>query len=453
MVPNTHTTYNPFSLEKLASYHFLDSNQLNKLLDHCETSYQQWKTSQITHRKQWGLKLFELLNNPQTQIHLSTLISNEMGKPIGESQAEIQKCAELVQYYTSNFEDFLKPDIIDPHASIHFHPTGAVLGIMPWNFPFWQVFRFAFANIMGGNIVLLKHAPNCFGCGQAIEDLFLQAGFPKHVFTNLIIPTSQTEAIIAHPVVQGVCVTGSPKAGSAVAALAGKHLKKTVLELGGSDAVVIFNDADLHHALEATFKSKMLNAGQVCIAPKRVFIHKSKLKTATDYFLTQMEKIRFGDPLNPKTTMGPISKAEFLPVLEKQVWALVSNGAELVIGGKSQAPFFEPTLLLVSPENPILKEEIFGPVLCVIPFEYEKDLDKHINKTNYGLGTAIWTQNKEKAAYWSQQIEVGHIAINSIVKSDVKYPFGGIKHSGYGKELGKEGFKTFLNAKTIVTSL
>jgi len=444
-------TINPFTKSKIKTYNFLSFDELNSKLNYCLKTYNSWKKSDLDERKRLSLKLAKLLSE-KTNI-LAELISTEMGKPIQESMAEIQKCAELISFYTSNFKNFLADEMIDQHAKIQFAPTGAVFGIMPWNFPFWQVFRFAFPNIIAGNTAILKHAPTTFGCGEAIESLFLEAGFPEHVFTNLMIDTHQTEQVIAHKAVQGVCVTGSTKAGSAVGALAGKHLKKSVLELGGTDAAVILKDADLVIALGNTFKARMLNAGQVCIAPKRIYIHQSQLQTAIDFCKNSLEQIVLGNPLDKATTMGPISKSDFLPVIEKQVNLLVKHGAELFCGGQIKAPFFLPTLAVVNMDNPILLKEIFGPVICLIPFEDEQEVIKNINNSEYGLGTALWTKDLKKANELSSKIETGYIAINSIVKSNAKYPFGGIKHSGYGKELGKDGFKSFLNAKTIVTSL
>lgn len=441
------STINPYNQKEIAQFEFLSDDALKLQLNLIENCYQEWKNVEIKNRKELGNKLNNLLTLEKE--NLADLISSEMGKPIKEANAEVEKCKLLVSYIIDNCELFLDDKKLDNHTYISYSPTGAIFGIMPWNYPLWQIFRYAFPNIIAGNIAILKHAPNTFGCAKAVENLFLKAGFPKNVFTNLVIDIPQVEQIIAHKNTQGVCVTGSTKAGSAVAALAGKHLKKSVLELGGTDAAIFFNDADFETALTDTFNSRMMNAGQVCIAPKRIFVPKNKLDFVIDFFKEKINQIVLGDPSDTNTTMGPISKSEFLPVLDNQVKKAIELGAQLITGGNIKHPFFEPTLLIVNNNNEILKEEIFGPVLCLVSYTDEKDLLEEVNNTNYGLGTAIWTADLKKATQWAQQIEAGFVTINKIVRSDVKYPFGGIKNSGYGKELGEAGFKTFLNAKTI----
>ncbi len=440
-------TINPYTKKSLNHYSFLTDEALNEQLKNCENSFAIWKKINLCKKEKLGKKLSELLI--QKKEALAVLISNEMGKPLTEAINEIEKCADLVTYYTFNFKVFLEDRKIDKNTFISYQPNGAIFGIMPWNFPFWQVFRYAFPNIMAGNICILKHAPNTTGCGLAIEKLFLEAGFPKNVFTNITIDIPQVEQVIAHNITQGICVTGSTKAGSSVAALAGKYLKKSVLELGGSDASIFFEDADFKNALAVTLKARMLNAGQVCIAPKRIFIPERKLKKVIDFLTYKINQINLGDPLDSNTDMGPIAKPEFLALLENQVKKAIELGAQLICGGNVKTPFFKPTLLIVNGDNNILKDEIFGPVLCVIPYKDETNLLEQINNTNYGLGTAIWTKDIKKAKTWAANVETGYVSINKIVKSDVRYPFGGIKKSGYGKELGEAGFKSFLNAKTI----
>lgn len=441
---------NPYNLKKIREYSFITDNELTDSLNKTSVSYQQWKNTSLETRKALGENLSKLL--AQEKQCLACLIVAEMGKPLSEALLEIEKCIVLVNYVTAHFDEFLKDEVLDETTLINYSPVGAVLGVMPWNFPFWQVFRYAFPVIMGGNIALLKHAPNTFGCGLEIEMLFEKAGFLQGVFTNLIIDTSQVEKVIAHKNTQGVCVTGSTKAGSAVASLAGSYLKKSVLELGGTDACVLLKNANLELALTHTFKARMVNAGQVCIAPKRIFVPKEKLEEVVVFFKQKIDEIVLGDPLEKTTTMGPISKASFLHIIEKQVQKAIDNGAELIVGGTAKTPFFKPTLLVVNSGNTILQEEIFGPVLCVIPYENEEKLLQEVNKSDYGLGTAIWTEDIALAKEWATKVEVGFVAINKIVKSDVRYPFGGVKQSGYGKELGKAGFLTFLNTKTISTA-
>ncbi|MGY5352613.1 aldehyde dehydrogenase family protein [Wenyingzhuangia sp. IMCC45533] len=444
------TTINPYNQTEIASYPTLTNKELEVTLTQCATAFKTWKNSSLDSREQLGLRLVEQLNRQENE--LAKLISIEMGKPIKESVREIEKCIQLVEYYLNHFRTFLTPKSLDTFTQIQHQSTGAVFGIMPWNFPFWQVFRYIIPNVFAGNICLLKHAQNTFGCGRAIEQLFIDAGFPKHVFTNLLINTSQTEQVIKHNIVQGVCVTGSTKAGSAVATLAGKYLKPSVLELGGIDAALILKDADFDKAISATINARLLNAGQICIAPKRVFVCKNKLEDAVTYCKNKIENTVLGNPLEPQTTMGPIAKADFIPTLKKQVQKAVEHGAELIAGGKDKSPFFEPTLLIMNTDNPMLQEEIFGPVICLISYDDEIDLIRLTNSAPYGLGAAIWSKDVERAKQLANNIEVGYVAINQIVKSDPRYPFGGVKDSGYGKELGEDGFKTFLNAKTIAVA-
>ena len=439
-------TTNPYTQKKIQQYSFLKDEELNLKLNTAQKSYKNWKNTSFKEREQLGIKLKELMLSRKES--LANLISTEMGKPITQCLAEVVKTSTLVDYFTSNTANFLKNIDLDENTYVSYHPTGAVFGIMPWNFPLWQVFRYAFPNIMAGNVCLLKHAPNVTGCAIAIQQLFEDAGYPKHVFTNLIIDIPQVEQVIAHNVVQGVCLTGSTKAGSSVAALAGKYLKKSVLELGGTDASIIMEDADFDTALTSAFDSRTANSGQVCIAAKRIFIPKNKLKYAINFFKKKITDLKQGNPRDENTQIGPISKAEFLPVLQNQVEKTIKNGAELIVGGKIKEPFYETTLLVVNKENAMLKEEIFGPVICVIPYENTDTLIEEVNNSEYGLGTAIWSTNIEKAKSLAEKIEAGYVSINFKVTSDPKFPFGGIKKSGYGKELGEHGLKTFLNAKT-----
>lgn len=439
-------TTNPYTQKKIQQYSFLKDEELNLKLNTAQKSYKNWKNTSFKEREQLGIKLKELMLSRKES--LANLISTEMGKPITQCLAEVVKTSTLVDYFTSNTANFLKNIDLDENTYVSYHPTGAVFGIMPWNFPLWQVFRYAFPNIMAGNVCLLKHAPNVTGCAIAIQQLFEDAGYPKHVFTNLIIDIPQVEQVIAHNVVQGVCLTGSTKAGSSVAALAGKYLKKSVLELGGTDASIIMEDADFDTALTSAFDSRTANSGQVCIAAKRIFIPKNKLEYAINFFKKKITDLKQGNPLDENTQIGPISKAEFLPVLQNQVEKTIKNGAELIVGGKIKEPFYETTLLVVNKENAMLKEEIFGPVICVIPYENTDTLIEEVNNSEYGLGTAIWSTNIEKAKSLAEKIEAGYVSINFKVTSDPKFPFGGIKKSGYGKELGEHGLKTFLNAKT-----
>lgn len=389
------TTINPYTQKPIKNYCFLNNDTLVNTLNQIKISYENWSNTEIDLRVKLANNFEKLLL--ERKESLAKLMSSEMGKPITESLGEIEKSATLLSFFSKETSHLLSSEKITNNTFVSYHPTGAVFGIMPWNFPFWQVFRYAIPNILAGNVCVLKHAPNVFGCAKAIEKLFLDAGFPKHVFTNLSIDLPQVQTVIAHPIVQGVCVTGSERAGSAVASLAGKYLKKSVLELGGTDAFAILKDADFNKALESALISRLKNGGQVCIAAKRIFIPSEKLEKAISFVSNKIKDITLGDPLNTNTKMGPIAKAEFLPKLQQQVDDCVKQGAKLIVGGKRKDPFFEPTLLIVNAENPLLKEEIFGPVICLIPFENEDDLIKNINNSDYGLGAAIWSNNINKA--------------------------------------------------------
>ena len=443
-------TVNPYSQEPISSYKYITESELNNTLEKVQQSYTHWKTTTIKSRQGYANSLQKIILEQKNQ--LATLISLEMGKPISEAIREINKCILLIHYVTDCTSLFLESTKLDDNAYIEYQPTGTVFGIMPWNFPFWQVFRFAFSNMMLGNTCVLKHAPNVTGCALRLESLFIEAGFPENVFKTLVIDIPQVETVIAHNAIQGVCITGSTKAGSAVGALAGKYLKKSVLELGGTDAFIVLQNASIKEALNTAFDARMGNAGQVCIAPKRIYVPQEILEYCIAFFKDKIDALVLGNPLDEKTTMGPITKASFLPILEQQVKSCIHYGAQLIVGGKSIAPFFEPTLLVVQADNPLLKEEIFGPVISLIPYDNEEILIQNVNDSPYGLGASLWSQDIEKAQEMASKIETGNVTINQRMSSDIKYPFGGIKKSGYGKELGIEGYRTFLNAKTVVTA-
>lgn len=441
----------PYDQKIITHYNPLSNSEIEHQLTKCNAAYLHWKDTTVAQRITCFKNLIQEMDRQKTA--LATLISKEMGKPVRESVSEIEKCISLIQYFIKNVNDFLSPSEKKYDDLIHIinhEPTGIVLGIMPWNFPFWQVFRYIIPNIIAGNTCILKHAPNVLGCGNAIEKLFITSGFPKQVFSHFIIHIKDVEILIANPKTQGVCVTGSTKAGSAVASLAGKHLKKSVLELGGNDAFVILEDADLKKALQNAFAARMRNAGQICIAPKRIFIPQHLLEESIAILKPLFNKIIQGDPLHKNTTQGPISKPEFLNILQQQVDNSIKHGATLILGGQTKAPFFEPTLLIFNTDNPILQEEIFGPVVSLVTYTNEENLLQIINQSPYGLAASIWTKDMVEAQLLARKIEVGYVTINDIVKSDPKIPFGGIKNSGYGKELGLEGFRTFLNQKSIV---
>jgi succinate-semialdehyde dehydrogenase / glutarate-semialdehyde dehydrogenase len=417
-----------------------------------EEAFRYWKKASIAERISHIRNLKTTLHNHREQY--ATLITQEMGKPITQSLAEVDKCGLLCEYYTENATAFLQTKHIqtDAHESfVTYEPLGVLLGVMPWNFPFWQVFRFAIPSIIAGNTVLVKHASNVPQSAQSIEALFIESGFPIGIYQNLHIPSDKVSEVIAHPEVKAVSLTGSEAAGSAVAAQAGKLLKKSVLELGGSNAFIVCEDANLDKVVALAVNARMQNAGQSCIAAKRFLIQESIFDVFTEKYKTAVSQLKTGDSMDPKTQIGPLARLDLAEDLEKQVNKSVTMGAKVVLGGKRKDAFYEPTILTnITTEMPVFKEETFGPVAALLSF---KTIDEAItisNQSEFGLGVSIFTENinliKTKIADFNE----GAVFINEMVKSDPRLPFGGLKKSGYGRELSEEGIKEFVNTKTVV---
>jgi succinate-semialdehyde dehydrogenase/glutarate-semialdehyde dehydrogenase len=447
---NTITTINPFTQHVIEAYSTFSSQEIDTIIHQGGREFHRWRKTSTSMRK--GILETIKTKLVSNRVAFAQLISNEMGKPIQQALAEIDKCAVLCDYYINSVDSFLKPreEQLNDKKVIHaLAPTGIVLGIMPWNYPFWQAFRYAVPTLLAGNVVLLKHAPNVTGCSVALQELFSTPDFP-HLFQSLIIDVDQVESIIAHPAVQGVCLTGSVNAGRAVGSLAGKHLKKLVLELGSADAFVILEDAKFEHALDAAFTSRTLNAGQACIAAKRIFVPEQKLDDAVNYLTTKISKINLGDPLKAETYMGPVAKLEFVALLDNQVKQAIEFGAKKIIGAEVDNAFFKPGIMISQADNPMNKEEIFGPVINLIPYTSEGSLLHAINDTPFGLAASVWSEDEARALQWANQIEAGSVIINDYMKSDPRIPFGGIKNSGFGRELGELGFRSFMNEKAII---
>ena len=384
------------------------------------------------------------------------LITAEVGKPIAEARAELDKCALLCRYYAEHAVGFLADQRTQSgtqESVLSYQPLGTVLGIMPWNFPFWQVFRFAVPVMTAGNVALLKHAPNTCGCALAIEALFLEAGYPQGVLRALLIEINQVESVIEHDAVQGVALTGSDKAGAAVAALAGRAIKKTVLELGGSDPYLICEDADLDLAAKKCVQSRLNNCGQTCISAKRLLVHRSVLEAFTEKVLNEITQRRQGDPVVEANDLGPMARADLLVNLQRQVDTSVAAGARLLLGGETPQDvglFYPPSVLTdVCPGMPAFDEEVFGPVVTLIPVADDAEALVLANQSAYGLGAAVFTQDVERAKRLAHQLECGVCFINDFVKSDPRLPFGGIKRSGYGREMSAIGIREFVNVKTV----
>ena len=378
-------------------------------------------------------------------------ISLEMGKPIKEARAEIEKCAWLCDYFAENAEQFLEDEVIETEnrkSYITLDPLGVVLGVMPWNFPFWQVYRFAIPALIVGNRVVVKHSSNVPQCALKIEESF--GDLP---YKNLFLPGKDVEKIIESPYVDAVSITGSTAAGAKVAEAAGRHIKKTVLELGGSDPFIVLSDADLDACCTTAISARLGNAGQSCISAKRFIVMDSIVNDFTELFVEKMKKLKMGDPLDENTNIGPLARNDLRLQLDDIVKRSVNKGAKIVIGGRIPSMkgfFYEPTIMTNITENmPVLKEETFGPVAPIIPVKNESEAIRIANSTEYGLGASIWTRNIEKAQQLAKRIEAGFVAINSQVKSDPRLPFGGVKRSGYGRELSKHALREFANVKTV----
>jgi succinate-semialdehyde dehydrogenase / glutarate-semialdehyde dehydrogenase len=443
---------NPFNLETVAEYTALTDAQIQQKLDMSAKAFATWKKTTFAERAALMHRVVAILRRDSET--LATLITTEMGKIIGESRAEIEKSAAHTAYFAENTEGSLRDEMIafEGHkAMIAFDPIGCVFAIMPWNYPFWQVFRYAAPTIMGGNVTILKHAPNVFGCAKAIENIFSEAGFPEGVFQSIIVDTPQTERIIAADIVQGVTLTGSEYAGSAVASIAGKHIKKTVLELGGSDPFIVLHDADVEKAAKIATTSRMMNAGQACICAKRFIVVESVNEAFTHHFKQNIAALKQGNPMDPSVNMGPMARLDLAEKLEKQLATTIGQGAKKILGGDRQNCHFQPTLVTnVNFGMLAFTEETFGPLATVISVKNEQKAIELANHHRYGLAAAVWTTDVERGYKVARQIESGNVYINNMVRSDSRLPFGGVKKSGYGRELSMHGLKEFMNWKTIL---
>lgn len=442
---------NPFDQSLIEEYQIDNEKVIDKKLDKAAQAFSHWKKETFASRaafmKRAGDKLME------GKSKYARIISTEMGKVLREAEEEIEKCANVCYYYAEHASSFLEDKQIQTDASksyVAWQPLGTVLAIMPWNFPFWQVFRFAAPSLMAGNVGVLKHASNVTQCSLAIESIFREAGFPEGIFQSLLIGSDKVDPIIADDRIAAVTLTGSEFAGTKVAATAGKNLKKTVLELGGSDPFIVLDDADLELAAKVATQSRMRNAGQSCIAAKRFIV----LEKVYDEFLSKFESnvraLRQGNPLLPETTTGPLARVDLAEDVEKQLKKSVAVGAQIAIGGDRSGANFQPTILNhVKAGMPAFDEELFGPVASMIRVRNEDEATSVANHNRYGLGASVWTRDKEKGERVALQIESGNVFVNSLMRSDQRLPFGGIKKSGYGRELSELGIKEFMNAKTV----
>lgn len=451
----TLTSINPTTGTILKEYEEWDQTQIEIQIKKTQKSFTTWKGTSHSDKSTLLKKLSRILREDIKR--LSTLISMEMGKPIVQSEYEIEKCAHLCEYYARYGNQFLENETIESkeHSSyVQFLPLGIVFIIMPWNFPFWQVFRCAVPSLVAGNVVLLKHASNVPQCGYAIEDIFLKAGFQENVFSFLPIGSKLASKVIADHRIAALSFTGSTSAGSQIAALAGTHIKKIVLELGGSDPFIVLDDVDLNETVKQAVKARIINNGQSCIAAKRFIVQKGIFHEFQELFKEEIERLIIDDPLKRATDIGPLATEEMLNNVDKQVLKSVKQGARIISGGTRLIDrcgfFYKPSVLTnVSKEMPIIKEETFGPIAPLIMVKNEKEALEVANDSCYGLGASIWTKDINIAKSMATQVQSGNVFINDMVKSDPSLPFGGIKQSGFGRELSHYGIKEFVNIQSV----
>ncbi|GAA0757906.1 NAD-dependent succinate-semialdehyde dehydrogenase [Psychroflexus lacisalsi] len=442
---------NPFNGDHIAEYTTLTTEELNGKLEASAEAFKHWKTTPLIERTDLLKKAGQILRDNLDEY--AEIITLEMGKPISESKSEVNKCAWVCDYYSEHAEEFLAIETIETDASRSFvrhDPIGAVFAVMPWNFPFWQVFRFAAPTLTAGNTGLLKHAPNVFGCAQKIEEVFLKAGYPKGVFQNLIVHHDETEKIVSHDTVRAITLTGSEAAGSAVSQIASKYIKKSLLELGGSNSFIVLDDADLDKVVNTAVQARMMNSGQSCIAAKRFIVMDSIYDEFVSRFIEKAKQLKVGDPISEDTQIGTLARKDLADKLQKQVQDSIKQGAKLLLGGKQNECFHEPTVLgEVTSEMAAFKEETFGPLAAMIKVKSADEAFELAEQSKFGLGLSVFTKDIDKALSYSDKVSDGAFFVNELVKSDPRLPFGGTKTSGFGRELAKDGIMEFINRKAV----
>lgn len=445
---------NPSSGELLAQFDQHSTAEVEHRLDRAVSAFHSWRRASFAARARCVARAAEILEADKDA--LGRVMTLEMGKPIRAAVQEAEKCAFACRYYAEHAEAWLADEAAQTAAArslVRYQPLGPVLAVMPWNFPFWQVFRFAAPALMAGNVGLLKHASNVPQCALAIEDIFRRAGCPDGVFQTLLIGSARVDAVIADARVAAVTLTGSVAAGSQVAAAAGRHIKKTVLELGGSDPFIVMPSADLERAAATAVRARVLNNGQSCIAAKRFIVHRAIAEEFERRFVAGMAALKLGDPLDPATDIGPLASPEVLASLEAQVRESTAAGARLLLGGSRldrPGNFFPPTVLTDIPSSaPAHREELFGPVALLYRAADMEDAVRIANDSPFGLGACAWTSDEREREMFIDQIEAGLVFVNGLVASDPRVPFGGVKRSGYGRELGCHGLREFVNIKTV----
>ena len=449
-----HVSINPTTNQMILTHASWSAQRLEQALEKTQSAQQAWAQTPFALRA-------AVLHEAAVRLHAlrdsyATLITLEMGKPLREARAEVEKCAVVCDYYAQHAENFLRAEPVESDAGksyVAHYPLGVVLAIMPWNFPFWQVFRAAAPALMAGNALLLKHAPNVPQCALALEAIFRASGLPEGVFTTLMIDVEQVADVIASPHVHAVTLTGSEAAGRKVAACAGQHLKKCVLELGGSDPFIVLHDADLELAVDTAVASRFLNCGQSCIAAKRFIVVPQIADEFLRRFKIKVEALRLGDPMDDATQIGPMARLDLRESLHRQITDSIAQGAVAVTGCspvEREGFYYQPSILdRVTAKTRAYHEELFGPVAIVIRAASEEDALRIANETRFGLGSSIWSKDTTRAEQLAAHIQAGCTFINGMVKSDPRLPFGGVKTSGFGRELSHQGIHEFVNAKTV----
>jgi len=451
-------TINPATESILEAYPVMTQSAIGLQIEAAESRFHLWKRVDLDVRAKLLLSLAKLLRSQAADF--AGLMAQEMGKPITAGKLEIEKCALVCEHYAQHGTDYLLPEYITTEhhrAKVCYQPQGIVFAVMPWNFPFWQVFRFAAPNIMAGNVGILKHAPITTGAGLAIEKAFLDAGFPEHVFSTMVLTNEQTASVIAHKYISGVTFTGSEQTGMILAACAGSHLKKIVVELGGNDPYLILEDAELDWAAQVVVASRLNNNGQTCIAAKRIIVVSDVADALIEKILALVQTYQYGDPLDPNTKLGPMARDDLRLHVHQQVRESIAKGAMLRLGGnlpKERGYYYPATVLThVRPGMPAFDDEVFGPVFAITLAADEADAIQLANHSRFGLGAAVFTQKLERGErIATEELQVGQAAVNSAVASDPRLPFGGTKHSGFGRELAREGIREFMNIKTVVVN-
>jgi succinate-semialdehyde dehydrogenase / glutarate-semialdehyde dehydrogenase len=448
------TSINPSTGKPIRTYDELSPDEAAAIIVKSHEAWQRWRKTSFATRAGLMTKAAAILTRKKDE--LARLMALEMGKPIAQGAAEIEKCAWACGHFAEHAEKYLAPETVGSDASksyVAFEPLGTVLAVMPWNFPFWQVVRFAAPSLMAGNAGVLKHASNVPGCALAIEKAFCEAGFPDNVFRTLLVGSGQVKALIEHPLVRAVTLTGSTPAGKSVASQAGAVIKKTVLELGGSDPYIVLEDADLEHAVKTCVNSRLINGGQSCIAAKRFVVVETVREQFTQRFVALMKTRKMGDPLADGIDIGPQARHNLRDDLHKQVRESIERGAVLLLGGEippGDGAYYPPTVLTnVRPGMPAYDEELFGPVAAIIAADDEAAAIQAANDTSFGLGAAVFTRDLARGERVARELEAGSTFVNALVASDPRLPFGGIKQSGYGRELSSYGIKEFVNIKTV----